>query len=39
MNFWHMFLAVMLGNAAYDLAWMLIAPEEDDYDDDDAAGA
>lgn len=39
MSFWHTVLAIMVGNAAYDLVWMLIQPEEDDYDDDDVAGA
>lgn len=34
LSFWHVFLAVMVGNAAYDLVWMLISDKEEDDDDD-----
>lgn len=37
MSFWHTVLAVVLGHALYDLAWMLIRPDGEDSDDPDCA--
>lgn len=33
MSFWHTVLAVLLGNAIYDLIWMFISEKDDDDDE------
>lgn len=38
MEFWHTVLAILVGNAAYDVLWALISPDEGDKEDDDFAG-
>lgn len=34
MTFWHTILAIVLGNAIYDLAWLVFLGERE-HDDDD----